>query len=85
MTVPRADPIPGVPPGSVAFVLEILRASPKGVRRRDLLVTLEHRGHRISLAGLNRILEECARLGLTHPGPDGIRASEVPSAGPQKE
>lgn len=68
----------GIPPGSLEAVLGILRASPAPVRRRQLLAELEARGHRISLAGLNRILEHCARSGLTSDGPDGVRARPTP-------
>jgi len=51
----------GIPPGSVDAVLGILRSSPGPLRRRKILAELEARGHRISLAGLNRILEHCSR------------------------
>jgi hypothetical protein len=81
-----ADPprptLAGIPPGSVEAVLTILRASPVPVRRRKLLAELESRGRRISLAGLNRILQHCAESGLTVDGPDGLaiaRAVAVPS------
>ncbi len=51
----------GMPVGAVEAVLSILRASPEPLRRRKLLAALEARGHRISLAGLNRVLEYCAQ------------------------
>jgi hypothetical protein len=63
----------GIPPGSVEAVLTVLRAGPVPMRRRKILSELEARGHRISLAGLNRILEHCTRTGLTTDGPDGLR------------
>lgn len=64
----------GVPAGVVASVLEILRASPGAMRRRKILEALEHRGHRISLAGLNRALQAAREAGLTVESPDGVRA-----------
>jgi hypothetical protein len=63
----------GIPPGSMDLVLSVLRASPGPMRRRKILAELEARGHRISLAGLNRVLEHCARDQLTSETPDGIR------------
>ncbi|MGP8077866.1 MAG: hypothetical protein ACLQD8_08670 [Thermoplasmata archaeon] len=63
----------GIPPGVVSSVLSILDGSPEPVRRRQLLDELERRGHRISLAGLNRILQHCLEGGLTVEGPDGVR------------
>jgi len=63
----------GIPPGSVEAVLSVLRSSPGPMRRRKILAELESRGHRISLAGLNRILEHCARNHWTLDGPDGVR------------
>ncbi|MGC2035198.1 MAG: hypothetical protein WA761_07140 [Thermoplasmata archaeon] len=63
----------GIPPGSVEAVLAIVRSSPGPMRRRKILVELEARGHRISLAGLNRILQYCARDGSTVEGPEGVR------------
>ncbi|MCI4368792.1 MAG: hypothetical protein L3K09_04435 [Thermoplasmata archaeon] len=71
----------GIPPGSVAAVLSILRSSAGPVRRRKLLAELETQGHRISLAGLNRILQHCQEMQLTSEGPDGVR-SRTPPAGP---
>jgi hypothetical protein len=43
------------------------------MRRRKILAELEARGHRISLAGLNRILELCSRKEWVSDGPDGVR------------
>ncbi len=63
-----------IPEGSVGFVMEVLGSRPEPIRRRKLLEELERRGHRISLAGLNRILQTCAEQGLTSEGPDGVRA-----------
>lgn len=63
----------GVPPGSIDAVLAIVQSSAEPIRRRKILVELESRGHRISLAGLNRILEYCARDQTITDGPDGVR------------
>jgi len=63
----------GIPAGSLEEVLAILRAGPTPIRRRKLLEELEHRGRRISLAGLNRILDHTLRARLTAETPDGIR------------
>lgn len=68
----------GIPPGSVEAVLQVLRASPKPIRRRALLAELEARGHRISLAGLNRILDHCRRQQWTVETPEGIRPAPPP-------
>lgn len=65
--------VPGVAPGMVDAVLTILRESPGPVRRRVLLEELERRGHRLSLAGLNRVLQQLAEAGQTQEGPDGVR------------
>lgn len=67
-------PIDGMAPGMVDPVLAILRSFQAPVRRRKLLEELERRGHRISLAGLNRILQYCVEAGLTSEGPDGVRS-----------
>lgn len=64
----------GVPPGAVEAVVAILRRAGVPMRRREILAELERRGHRISLAGLNRVLERCAQEGRTVVTPDGIRA-----------
>jgi hypothetical protein len=70
---PTTVPIAGVPPGFVGHVLSVLRTAPGPMRRREILAELERRGHRISLAGLNRTLEECERLGLTSSDSSGVR------------
>jgi len=62
----------GIPPGTVDAVLAILHAAPGPMRRRKILAELEARHHRISLAGLNRILDHCARRQLVRDGPDGV-------------
>jgi hypothetical protein len=75
----KSDPTPaspdrrGIAPGVVEPLLDILRRSPAPVRRRKLLEELEHRGHRISLAGLNRALQYCSESGRTTETPDGVR------------
>ena len=65
--------LPGIPPGILGPVLAVLEESPGPIRRRKILEELERRGHRISLAGLNRVLQQCARSGLTTEGPEGVR------------
>ncbi len=70
----RSEPaLPGIPPGMVGAVTSILESSPAPLRRRKLLEELERRGHRLSLAGLNRILQHCIEAGLTIEGPEGVR------------
>lgn len=66
--------MPDIPPGSLDLVASILNASPGPLRRRQLLAKLEARGHRISLAGLNRIIEHGTRGGRLSDGPEGVRA-----------
>jgi hypothetical protein len=66
-----------IPPGSVDAVLQVLRANPGPMRRRKILAELEAKGHRISLAGLNRILQHCSQRLLTVDGPDGVQARPV--------
>ncbi|HEV2166929.1 MAG TPA: hypothetical protein VGS23_08155 [Thermoplasmata archaeon] len=70
--------MPDIPTGSLEAVLEILRASPAPLRRRKILEALETNGRRISLAGLNRILEIAQRRGLISDGPDGVREGPPP-------
>jgi hypothetical protein len=53
----------GIPPGLLAAIRTILTSASAPVRRRDLLKALEARGHRVSLAGLNRALEHARRAG----------------------
>ena len=66
-------PPPGVPPGVMDAVLAILRAGPVPMRRRKILDALESRGRRLSLAGLNRLLDHATREEVTLEGPDGVR------------
>jgi hypothetical protein len=73
MTVPAGRGVAGIPPGLVDPVIEILGASSSPVRRRILLEELERRGHRISLAGLNRILQHLSLSGRTVEAPGGVR------------
>jgi Fe2+ or Zn2+ uptake regulation protein len=63
----------GIPPGLLGAVISILGAAPKPLRRREILEELDRRGHRISLAGLNRIVQRCVESGLATEGPDGVR------------
>jgi len=63
--------------------MKILRAAPEPVRRRPLLAELDRRGHRISLAGLNRVVEHCARRGWIEETPNGIRARRAPPGSPE--
>jgi hypothetical protein len=65
--------IAGVPPGIVNALISCLEAAGGPVRRRQLLADLERQGHRISLAGLNRALQQCGDSGLTIEGPEGVR------------
>lgn len=69
--------IPGVAAGIPAAVLEILGANAGPVRRRPLLAELERRGHRISLAGLNRVLQQLRERGETLEAADGVRRAPV--------
>lgn len=61
------------PPGSVEFVLEVLQREKTPMKRRRLLEELERRGHRISLAGLNRILQVCSEEKRVRDGPEGVQ------------
>jgi Fe2+ or Zn2+ uptake regulation protein len=67
-----------VPAGLVEVVTSVLRETPGPIRRRKLLDELERRGHRVSLAGLNRTLQLCAAAGLTTENPDGVRLVQSP-------
>jgi hypothetical protein len=69
-----------IPPGSIDAVLAVLTSNPGPMRRRKILAELEARGHRISLAGLNRVLEHCSRQQLITDGPEGIRPRTPPSS-----
>lgn len=62
----------GIPPGSLEAVLSVLRLGHGPMRRRKILADLEAQGHRISLAGLNRILEHCSRNGLISVDSEGV-------------
>jgi len=73
--VPQSSNRDRIPPGSVDFVMEVLRKEKGPMKRRKILEELEHRGHRISLAGLNRILEVCTEEKLIVNGPDGVRVN----------
>ncbi|MGA9840569.1 MAG: hypothetical protein WBF81_09600 [Thermoplasmata archaeon] len=72
-------PIAGIAPGMVEPVISVLASSPTPLRRRAILDELERRGHRISLAGLNRILQHCAGAGRTTESADGVRLARPPS------
>lgn len=63
----------GIPPGTLEALREILRDAPAPIRRRALLEELDRRGHRISLAGLNRALDFYRRSGWTVESPQGVR------------
>lgn len=64
---------PGVPAGLVAAIEEVLRAFRIPVRRRILLEELDRRGHRVSLAGLNRALQALRDSGRTLESEAGVR------------
>jgi Fe2+ or Zn2+ uptake regulation protein len=53
-------------------VVVILERSAGPMRRRKLLEELERAGRRISLAGLNRTLQQCGESGITTETPDGV-------------
>jgi hypothetical protein len=75
-------PNKGLPPGSVEAVASILAGQRGPMRRRKLLEALDQQGHRISLAGLNRVLQHCQESGLTVEGPAGVALSKRPASGP---
>jgi hypothetical protein len=62
----------GVPAGLLSATLEVLRLAKGPIRRRAVLRELETRGHRVSLAGLNRALDHTSRTGVTRDTPDGV-------------
>lgn len=62
----------GIPPGSVEAVAAILSRQSAPMRRRKILEALEQQGRRISLAGLNRILQYCRECGLTQESEEGV-------------
>lgn len=70
--------LPGLPPGVLPALLEILAGSREPIRRRKLLEELARRGHRISLAGLNRVLQQCQRTGATVESVAGVRLRHPP-------
>lgn len=70
-----APPPRGIPPAALQATLEILRHQSTPMKRRALLEELDRRGHRISLAGLNRILQHCAENHSTIERPEGVCAS----------
>jgi hypothetical protein len=84
MSLPAAPSNAGIPPGMVDLVLLVLDSTPAPMRRRAILEELERRGHRISLAGLNRTLDYCLRSQLTTETPAGVRAASPRAAKPLK-
>jgi Fe2+ or Zn2+ uptake regulation protein len=62
----------GIPPGAIEAVMGVLRANGGPMRRRKILEALEAQGHRISLAGLNRTLEYCARSQFILESSEGV-------------
>lgn len=78
MTAAASPSRSGIPPGSVEWVLDVLRSQKGSMKRRKLLEELEHRGHRISLAGLNRILEVCLQEKRITADADGVRIAPTP-------
>jgi hypothetical protein len=76
MSAPRRTAVPGVPPGLAGAVRSVLTEARTPVRRRNLLEELERRGHRVSLAGLNRVLQQLGDAGVTVEGPDGVGIKE---------
>lgn len=81
MSDPRSQ-LDTIPAGLIEAVVEALRRADGPMRRRPLLDELARRGHRISLAGLNRVLEHARLAGLTTEGPDGIRPAAAPTGAP---
>jgi hypothetical protein len=63
----------GIPAAALEATLAVVRASAGPIRRRALLEELERKGHRISLAGLNRILDYARRSGWIAETPEGVR------------
>lgn len=68
----------GVPPGIRDVAIAIVRDAGGVLRRRAILERLEQRGHRISLAGLNRLLDETRRSGWTEETAEGVRLLRPP-------
>lgn len=75
---PARSTVPGVAAGMAEAVEEILRSSPQPMRRRVLLAELERRGHRLSLAGLNRVLQQLRENGRIVESDAGVRRSPSP-------
>ncbi len=73
MTRDSNPTIPGLAPGILPAVLDILSRSTSPMRRRKLLERLVRQGHRISLAGLNRVLQQSAESGLTVESDAGVQ------------
>jgi Fe2+ or Zn2+ uptake regulation protein len=71
--VRTARPVAGIPPGLIGPVVALLQSSLTPIRRRDLLEQLDRQGHRISLAGLNRVLQHLLQSGVTTESPDGVQ------------
>ncbi|MGI0132630.1 MAG: hypothetical protein ACREDK_06015 [Thermoplasmata archaeon] len=69
----------GIPSAALTAVKEVLAMTPPPLRRRAILEELDRRGHRLSLAGLNRILDFCARSGWTREGPQGVQRAPDPT------
>jgi len=67
------SPPTDIPRGAADAVVGIVRTAGGPIRRRQILKELEAQGRRISLAGLNRTLEYCARAGITVESPEGVR------------
>lgn len=70
---PAPRVIAGIPPSLVGPVVSILESSTGPIRRRKILEELERHGHRVSLAGLNRILQHFRETGRTVESPEGVR------------
>jgi hypothetical protein len=70
---PKGRVAPGIPPGVVASVISILEQSKGPVRRRKLVEELDRRGHRVSLAGVNRLLQHLLETGRTSESPEGVQ------------
>ena len=68
----------GVAPGILAPIRGVLETAGGPVRRRKLLEELERGGHRISLAGLNRALQQLAESGVTSETDAGVRLRSPP-------
>jgi len=76
--MPGSPPLAGIPSGGMDAVLGVVRGASGPIRRRQILEELERRGHRISLAGLNRILQVATDRGWLQDSPDGLRPGPPP-------